>query len=72
MRKFCKDVCHLYKAYKDEYSKGYYSEGYKRCIECNLFLDWDGMRCPCCDHVLRIKPHNNRCKARLLKLSIRM
>lgn len=22
-------------------------------------LRYDGMRCPCCDRILRIKPHNN-------------
>ncbi len=72
MRKFCKDICKSYKAYKDEYSGGYYAEGHKRCVECELFLKCDGMRCPCCDHILRIKPHNNDCKTRLLKQSARL
>jgi hypothetical protein len=32
LRKYCKNICKLYKAYKDEFSGGYYSEGYKRCV----------------------------------------
>jgi hypothetical protein len=72
LRKFCKDICITYKAYKDEHNKGYYSEGHKRCIECNIFLSWDGTRCPCCDHILRTKPHNTHCKTKLLKQTARL
>ena len=51
---------------------GMYSKGHKRCIECDIFLECDGMRCPCCDRILRIKPHNSDCKARLLKQTTRL
>ena len=32
-----------------------YRMGFKRCTECNLFIKYEGIRCPCCSHVLRTK-----------------
>ena len=55
--------CNLYvknnKAYKQEKTLSYYSQGYKLCKECELFLDWNGIRCPCCNAVLGLQPHNS-------------
>jgi hypothetical protein len=45
----------------------YYNQGFKRCVECEIFVEWVGMRCPCCDRILRIKPHNNVSKGKLLQ-----
>lgn len=25
---------------------------------CTLFIKWEGIECPCCGSVLRIRPHN--------------
>jgi hypothetical protein len=30
----------------------YYNQGFKRCVECEIFIEWGGMRCPCCDRIL--------------------
>jgi hypothetical protein len=38
-----------------------------KCVECNIFLQWNKLRCPCCDHILRIKPHTNQSKGRSLE-----
>jgi rRNA maturation endonuclease Nob1 len=35
-----------------------YRMGFKRCTECNLFIKYEGTRCPCCSHVLRTKSRN--------------
>ena len=64
---FCKGICKFYKAHKNEQSKGYYSEGYRRCMECEMFLKWTGTKCPCCGRILRMRPHNNQCKSKLLR-----
>jgi hypothetical protein len=42
-------------------------QGFKRCVECEIFLECGGVRCPCCNHILRIKPHNNVSKGKLLQ-----
>jgi hypothetical protein len=67
VRKFCKRICALYKARKTKDSGRYYDQGFKRCVECEIFIDCNGIRCPCCDHILRVRPHNNISKARLTK-----
>lgn len=67
LRKFCRDICAFYKAHKTKASACYYNQGFKRCVECEIFLKCRGMRCPCCDRILRIKPHNNISKGRLLR-----
>ncbi len=56
---YCRLLCKKYKAYKTGDTLSYYSQGYKLCKECALFLDWMGTRCPCCNTVLRTKPHNS-------------
>jgi len=56
---YCRLLCRKYKAYKTGEALSYYSQGYKLCKECELFLDWIGTRCPCCNTVLRTKPHNS-------------
>ena len=65
LRLYCKDICHQYKAHKSSYEGSYYIKGYKRCIECETFLQWDGLRCPCCGRILRTKPHNTISKGKL-------
>jgi hypothetical protein len=67
VRKFCKDICTFYKARKTKRSACYYNQGFKRCIECEIFMECAGIRCPCCDRILRIKPHNNISKGKLLQ-----
>jgi hypothetical protein len=52
----CKNICTRYKATKHRRSS-YYAQGYKRCSMCDIFIEWDGTRCPCCDLVLRTVAH---------------
>lgn len=65
LRLYCKDICHKYKAHKSSNELSYYMKGHKRCIECETFLQWDGLKCPCCGRVLRTKPHNTISKGKL-------
>ncbi len=62
---YCRSICKNYKAYKTNDSLSYYSQGYKLCKECELFIDWKGNKCPCCISVLRTKPHNSCSKQKL-------
>ena len=56
MGNLCKGKCSIYRANKT--TKGHYFLGHKRCQICDIFVKWDGSRCPCCSTKLRIKPHN--------------
>ena len=55
----CVGICVRYKA------SGRYDLGHKRCKRCDLFIKWDGLRCPCCRYKLRTKRRNFKFKAEL-------
>lgn len=42
----CKNLYIRYKATKDRRTS-YYSQGYKRCSMCEIFIKWNGTKCPC-------------------------
>ena len=65
----CKGICIRHKAQKPvNFSTGRYSTGQRRCHECDIFMNWDGIWCPCCGHRLRTKPRNLKCKAKFRAL----
>jgi len=35
---------------------GRYASGQKRCQICAIFINWEGLWCPCCNYKLRTKP----------------
>jgi hypothetical protein len=53
----CRNICERFKATKEQRGS-YYSEGYKRCQICDVFIKWNGIKCPCCGRILRTKPRN--------------
>jgi len=53
----CKDICIKYKATKTKNGPRY-AAGQKRCHTCDIFLLWEGVRCPCCGFKLRVKPRS--------------
>jgi hypothetical protein len=55
----CKGICVLYKA------SGRYATGHKRCQQCDLFIEWDGLWCPCCGYKLRTRPRKFKLKSKL-------
>jgi hypothetical protein len=57
----CKGICIHHKA------SGRYATGHKRCQICDLFIQWDGVFCPCCGSRLRIGPRCFKFKAKLRK-----
>lgn len=48
----CKGTCERHRAPK---GKRTYLGGGKRCTLCALFVDWEGIHCPCCTTKLRSK-----------------
>jgi hypothetical protein len=59
----CKGICVRHKATKPV-GTGRYSTGQKRCQVCEIFVNWDGVFCPCCGYRLRTKPRNLKLKAK--------
>ncbi len=55
-----------YKVGKPAFRQGRYTTGQKRCQICEIFLQWDGLVCPCCRYRLRLRPRNMKSKIRLL------
>ena len=51
----CNGICHRYRALKAR-KQARYAMGQKRCNPCEIFIYWDGMYCPCCNHRLRVAP----------------
>ncbi|WP_420544465.1 hypothetical protein [Nitrosopumilus sp.] len=62
----CKGVCDRYKATKTQ-GGSRYANGQKRCQSCELFINWEGLWCPCCGHRLRTMPRNRIYKEKFLQ-----
>jgi len=61
MVNMCKGICIRYKAigYTGRYR---YDDGQKLCPVCEEFLNYLGIRCPCCSVKLRTTPRGNRAR----------
>ena len=53
----CKGIHNKYKRTR-RVGNSNYSDGVKRCLHCEVFLEWTGILCPCCGYKLRTKPRN--------------
>jgi len=62
----CIGKCKEYKALKP-YGIGRYAAGQKRCNFCEIFVDYEGIACPCCRTLLRCAPRSRKGKERYLK-----
>ena len=62
----CNGSCEKYKVKGNSQEGGRYEQGQKRCPQCEVFIGWDGLWCPCCGRLLRTKPRSTRPKRRLL------
>ena len=67
----CDDSCKQYKAITFSGEGGRYEQGQKRCPECELFIVWEGLWCPCCGRLLRTKPRARKLKNKLSLSRIR-
>ena len=55
-----------YKVGKPSLRQGRYATGQKRCQICEIFIQWDGLVCPCCRYRLRLRPRNMKSKIKIL------
>ena len=46
----CRGICERHRAEKNRYA-----DKTKRCTSCNVYLSYDGVKCPCCSTQLRSK-----------------
>ena len=60
----CKGIHDKYKRTR-KVGTSNYIDGKKRCNHCEVFIEWDGIMCPCCGYKLRTKPRNKYYKAKL-------
>lgn len=60
----CKGTCIKHKATKP-YNSVRYGVGQKMCAICEIFINWDGEHCPCCNSVLRTKPKGTHTRQKL-------
>ena len=58
----CKGICVQYKANTRPHTGSRYNDGQKYCRQCQEFVIWDGIRCPCCCYKLRSRPNNTHNK----------
>lgn len=55
----CRGICERHRAEKNRYT-----DNTKRCTSCNVYLSYDGIKCPCCGTQLRSK---RKSKFRIVK-----
>ena len=58
-------ACTKYTAKGNSLEGGRYEQGQKRCPECEVFIEWEGLWCPCCGRMLRSKPRAKKLKQKL-------
>lgn len=63
---YCIGECRKYKATKPP-QIGRYAAGQKRCNHCEVFLDYDGITCPCCNRQLRCLPRSRKGKEKYIE-----
>jgi hypothetical protein len=61
MMAYCSGKCKLFKAIKPR-QIGRYASGQKRCNFCEVFVDYEGLKCPCCNNQLRSFPRSRKDK----------
>lgn len=54
-------ICEKYRAKKPLVGSRY-AIGQKMCIDCEIFINYDGIKCPCCNIRLRYRPRSTSAK----------
>ncbi len=58
---YCAGTCGRYKAPRP-LRMSRYAAGQKRCNYCSIFINYDGLNCPCCRRQLRCMPRSKKGK----------
>ena len=67
---YCIGKCKNFKAIKPT-QMGRYAAGQKRCNYCEVFVDYEGISCPCCNRQLRCLPRSRKGKEKYLSQIVR-
>ena len=67
---YCIGKCKQYKAQKPN-QIGRYASGQKRCNYCEIFVEYQGICCPCCNRQLRCLPRSRKGKEKYLAQIVR-
>jgi hypothetical protein len=51
----CKGHCNRFESKKKGRKHSLYAQNFKRCKECDIYIKYDGNRCPYCKYSLRNK-----------------
>ena len=62
---YCNEYCKKLRATINSHEGGRYEQGQKRCSQCEIFIEWKGLHCPCCGRLLRTKPRATKLTRRL-------
>jgi len=65
----CKGKCSDFRALRPKDHDGRYIVGQKRCQTCSMFLNWEGLWCPCCGYKLRTRPRSTKYKTQLTTMT---
>jgi len=64
----CNGICSKHAVRKPHTTDGgRYESGQKRCSFCEVYIIWDGDRCPCCSCILRKKPRTAEARNKLVQ-----
>ncbi len=64
----CNGICSKHAVRKPHTTDGgRYESGQKRCSFCDIYIIWDGDRCPCCSCILRKKPRTAEARNKLVQ-----
>lgn len=61
----CKGVCIRYHSNKIIKDHKVYNPNQKRCSKCEIFINFPGIYCPCCNYKLRLKPKSKKSRLAL-------
>jgi hypothetical protein len=67
----CKNICSNFKTVKTVTGSPYL-EGEKWCGACCVFIEWEGIHCPCCTRKLRVNPRSKKSWCYVTLKSIRL
>jgi len=70
----CKGICESHRAQRPmpiKLGRSRYAIGQKRCQVCAIWMEWDGIRCPCCSAKLRCHPRRKDGKVVYMEQMIR-
>ena len=64
----CRGICHRYAIPKTIRYESHYLMGRKRCVSCEVYMDYEGTYCPCCGSKFRLRPRYGKYRKKQLLL----